>query len=152
MVKPNGDPFPIFRFSDFPIFRPSRPPVQPRPIRIPWGPFAVGSVGPPKLARHHRALRGSITRAQHHGSHGFHRSGSSLRAIVILCLNMMFGCVHVKAVSWVAILEQKTGKAGGLRSGSFVSVRVHSWFHCAEPFRDASRLSAHPRQSVWIRG
>ena len=65
---------------------------------------------------------------------------------------LMFGCVHVKAVSWVAILEQKTGKAGGLRSGSFVSVRVHSWFHCAEPFRDASRLSAHPRQSVWIRG
>ena len=53
---------------------------------------------------------------------------------VILCLNMMFGCVHVQAVSWTAILEQKTGKAGGLRSASFVSVRVHSWFHHPEPF------------------
>ena len=37
------------------------------PIRVHWCPFVVGSVGPPKLARHHRALRGSITRAQHHG-------------------------------------------------------------------------------------
>ena len=33
---------------------------------------------------------------------------------MILCLNMTLGGVHVQAVSWVAILEQKTGKAGGI--------------------------------------
>mgnify|MGYP003344116557 CR=1 FL=1 len=27
---------------------------------------------------------------------------------------LMFGCVQVQAVSWVAIFEQKTGKAGGI--------------------------------------